>query len=474
MSPPEPAPGQRWGRYLGVTAVLLFAVVAIHTVLNKGTLVRGIEPGHRLPPFAVPLALGGVNGDANVATHSDDGSAGRVPACSVRGPQLLNLCQLYERGPVVLALFVDASSCDGILDDMQALAPSFPGVQFAAVAIKGNRARLRRADSGAAPDPAGWHRQRRRGRDHLPGGELSAGELRLPGRGGAERRAAHAPNACDAARARVRARGGGAGARMEGHGRVSPLEAFEPAFGWCAREVEQELPELRVLLDEVQVGGRSAVTGDSPRAVREHLRELSNKFRGARAVAVRREPVPAAYRAFFPQIGLDPDVMRTPIEAAVLDRMLRGGFPSRGLLADVLLIALLDRGVPVWALDSECVDGPARHPPEPRGGAAGALAGRAAAPGRPARDRGRLLGACDPVRPACSRARARALDAPADAVRDPGGGRAGAVRGGGAVALPCGARAVLRGVRRARFGGCRAACRAGRLGSSGARRRWWA
>jgi hypothetical protein len=144
MSPPESTPGQRWGRFLGVTAVLLFALVAIHTVLNKGTLVRGIEPGHRLPPFAVPLALGAVNGDANVATHSDDGSAGRVPACSVRGPQFLNLCQLYERGPVVLALFVDASSCDGILDDMQALAPSFPGVQFAAVAIKGNRARLRR------------------------------------------------------------------------------------------------------------------------------------------------------------------------------------------------------------------------------------------------------------------------------------------------------------------------------------------
>jgi DNA/RNA-binding domain of Phe-tRNA-synthetase-like protein len=145
---------------------------------------------------------------------------------------------------------------------------------------------------------------------------------------------------------------------MEGPGGVSSLEAFEPAFGWCAREVEQELPELRVLLDEVQVGARNAVTGDSPRAVRERLRELSNKFRGARAVAVRRERVPAAYRAFFPQIGLDPDIVRTPIEAAVLDRMLRGGFPSRGLLPDVLLIALLDRGVPVWALDSECVDGP--------------------------------------------------------------------------------------------------------------------
>jgi hypothetical protein len=144
MSRPEPAPGQRWGRYLGLLAVLAFVLIAVHTVVNKAALVRGIEPGHRLPPFAVPLALGDVTGDADVATHADAGAAGRVPACSERGAQLLNVCELYERGPVVLALFVDAGSCTGILGDMQALAPSFPGVQFAAVAIKPSRARLRR------------------------------------------------------------------------------------------------------------------------------------------------------------------------------------------------------------------------------------------------------------------------------------------------------------------------------------------
>jgi hypothetical protein len=54
------------------------------------------------------------------------------------------MCQLYERGPVVLVLFVDEGSCSGILKDLQALAPSFPGVQFAAVAIKGDRGRLRK------------------------------------------------------------------------------------------------------------------------------------------------------------------------------------------------------------------------------------------------------------------------------------------------------------------------------------------
>ena len=75
-------------------------------------------------------------------------------------------------------------------------------------------------------------------------------------------------------------------------------------------------------------------------------------------MTVRREPVPEAYRAFFRHVGLDPDVVRTPIEAVALERMLHGGFLSGGLLEDSLLIALVDTGVPVWALDAAAVDGP--------------------------------------------------------------------------------------------------------------------
>ena len=137
-----------------------------------------------------------------------------------------------------------------------------------------------------------------------------------------------------------------------------PALQAEPLLGWRAREVEQELPGLQLMLGEVQVARRGPLTGNSPADIQARLRELSSQFRGARAVGLRREPVPAAYRVFFRHIGLDPDVARTPIEAAVLERMLRGGFLSGGLLDDVLLIALLDTGVAVWALDSESLDGP--------------------------------------------------------------------------------------------------------------------
>jgi DNA/RNA-binding domain of Phe-tRNA-synthetase-like protein len=138
---------------------------------------------------------------------------------------------------------------------------------------------------------------------------------------------------------------------MSGPGRSEPLD------GWRALEIEQELPGLELLSAEVEVGRRERLTGDSPSDIEARLRELSNRVRGARAIGIRREPVPAAYRVFFRHIGMDPDVDRTPIEAAVLERMLRGGFLTGGLLADVLLIALLDTGVPVWALDAGTVNG---------------------------------------------------------------------------------------------------------------------
>jgi DNA/RNA-binding domain of Phe-tRNA-synthetase-like protein len=133
---------------------------------------------------------------------------------------------------------------------------------------------------------------------------------------------------------------------------------LEMAPGWCAREVEQELPGLRLLIAQARVEREESLTGATPADVERRLKELSNRFRGATAVALRREPLPSAYRVFFRQIGLDPEVVRTPLEAAVLQRMIKGGFLSRTLLADVLLVALLDTGVPVWALDAASVEGP--------------------------------------------------------------------------------------------------------------------
>ena len=94
---------------------MVLVLITVNTISTKPNGSAGVGPGEKLPPFAVPLALGNLKGEANIATGPNQGAAGRVPACSVRGPQVLNICQLYERGPVVLALFVDGGSCPDVL-----------------------------------------------------------------------------------------------------------------------------------------------------------------------------------------------------------------------------------------------------------------------------------------------------------------------------------------------------------------------
>jgi hypothetical protein len=141
-----PFAAPRYGRWVGALALVILALITLNTILTPSNGLAGIAPGRRIPPFAVPLATGDLPGDANVATRPNDGSAGKLPACVVRGAQILNVCQLYEQGPVVLALFVDEGACAGVLEDMQTLAGAgegFAGVRFAGVSIKGDRARLR-------------------------------------------------------------------------------------------------------------------------------------------------------------------------------------------------------------------------------------------------------------------------------------------------------------------------------------------
>jgi DNA/RNA-binding domain of Phe-tRNA-synthetase-like protein len=126
----------------------------------------------------------------------------------------------------------------------------------------------------------------------------------------------------------------------------------EATPGWVDVEVAEEFPELKLLQLPVAAG-----SGRSPRSVRERLRHLSNRFRGAQAVAQRQQPVPWAYRVFYRHVGLDPDADRTPAEAAMLGRLVRGGFRSESLLDDALLIGLVETGVPIWALDEDRVNG---------------------------------------------------------------------------------------------------------------------
>src|SRR5581483_9830849 len=127
----------------------------------------------------------------------------------------------------------------------------------------------------------------------------------------------------------------------------------DPVEGWVATELAEEFPRLGLTALTV-----TARPGRTPAGVRRRLRDLSSRFRGSHAVALRQSPVPWAYRVFFRHIGLDPDITRTPVEQAAVDRLLAGEFRSTNALDDALLIAVVETGVPVYALDADTLDGP--------------------------------------------------------------------------------------------------------------------
>jgi hypothetical protein len=146
-SVPRTPGASRYGWFVGVVIVLGLAYITLNTARNTNRQSStGPAVGKPLPPFATPLALGTLNGDANFATRKTKGTAaGKIPACQVRGPEILNICALEERGPVALAFLASRSGrCLDQIDVLERVRRSYPRIQFAAVAIRGDRGDLRR------------------------------------------------------------------------------------------------------------------------------------------------------------------------------------------------------------------------------------------------------------------------------------------------------------------------------------------
>ena len=148
IQPPAPQPPARRSTVtwiVGVVVVLAFAYITLNTIRTDAPGSRGLDPGDPLPPFAAPLALSRLDGDANLATKPGEGQQGDRPACEVRGPDVLNSCQLAEKGPVAIA-FVAARSaaCDRQVDVLERVRSDYPDISFAVVGIRGDRDELRR------------------------------------------------------------------------------------------------------------------------------------------------------------------------------------------------------------------------------------------------------------------------------------------------------------------------------------------
>jgi DNA/RNA-binding domain of Phe-tRNA-synthetase-like protein len=120
--------------------------------------------------------------------------------------------------------------------------------------------------------------------------------------------------------------------------------------GWVEQELAEEFPELRLIHATVE-----ARPGPSSKELKRRLRNLADRYTGAKVVHMRQSAIPWAYRVFSRQVGIDPDSSRPPGERLALERLVHGGLPSQNRVDDALTIAVGETGVPVIALDADRV-----------------------------------------------------------------------------------------------------------------------
>jgi len=152
-SGPPPTFVSRLPRTIGLLALFgLLVIVAINTLRTPGRSSSGPPAGRTLPAFAAPLAGSDLEGDVNVATRAGQGAAGERPACELRGPGIVNSCDLVRRSPLALAFFsTGAGRCLEAIDVLDREARAAPGVHVLAVALGGERAEVRKL-----ADERGW------------------------------------------------------------------------------------------------------------------------------------------------------------------------------------------------------------------------------------------------------------------------------------------------------------------------------
>jgi hypothetical protein len=144
-------------RYSIAAGLLLAAVIAIALLSDlggdgDGTLGIDQRP-HRwpLPEFAVPVAAGDLEGDANIAQDDCASSrvpcpedARRVPACGVGGDDAIRVCDLFDRPSLISFWFSKGGDCVDQQDVVDRVYARYRGrVRFLSLNVRDDRDTVR-------------------------------------------------------------------------------------------------------------------------------------------------------------------------------------------------------------------------------------------------------------------------------------------------------------------------------------------
>ena len=161
-------PGSRYSLYVGIAVIVLIVVATANTLSTRDDGILGAsaaEVGEPLPQFAVPELLGETEGDANVfqddcETGSNPCPAGdqRTPACQVDLPEVIRVCDHFDKPLVISFWFTGGADCLPTQDVVDQVATRFAGrVNFLSINVRDDRDKAR----GIVTDrgwriPVGW------------------------------------------------------------------------------------------------------------------------------------------------------------------------------------------------------------------------------------------------------------------------------------------------------------------------------
>jgi thiol-disulfide isomerase/thioredoxin len=147
------AQGRIYSLFVGVAFIALIVVALVNTLRTSegGLLGAGGDRGMALPQFAVPDALGPVEGDANVFQDDCETSEvpcpadeRRTPACQVTGSEIIRVCDLFDRPLVLSFWFSRGGDCLPTQDLVDRVAARYRGrVNFLSINVRDDREDVR-------------------------------------------------------------------------------------------------------------------------------------------------------------------------------------------------------------------------------------------------------------------------------------------------------------------------------------------
>ncbi len=148
--PDSRRPTSRYSVFVGIAFLIVIVIATANTLRTRDDGILGTseaDRGEPLPEFAVPELLGSQEGDANV--FQDDCETGanpcpsdesHNPACRVDLPEVIRVCDLFDRPLVISFWFTGGADCLPTQDVVDRVADRFGArVNFLSINVRDDR-----------------------------------------------------------------------------------------------------------------------------------------------------------------------------------------------------------------------------------------------------------------------------------------------------------------------------------------------